>query len=224
MASMERRLFLHGLSAGVAGGLTGLISQALAADAQAIRQGIRRIDGEVYVNDKPAREGTPIRRGDTISTGRNSDAIYVLGDSAFYQRSDSRVDFGKTSAATFLRVVMGGLLSVFGKGNRQIATSLATAGIRGTGCYIEAEKHRTYFCLCYGAVVLQPKNGQTMRYRTTHHEKPLWIENRVMSAGSVVNHNDAEIIMLEELVGRGSPFAAGGGSYPPSGPGPVQLR
>ena len=59
-------------------------------------------------------------------------------------------------------MLTGGLLAVW-KGNRQIETSVATAGIRGTGCYIEVEKRRTYFCLCYGAVVLQPKNGQTVR-------------------------------------------------------------
>ncbi len=213
MGKIERRLFLHSLSAGVAGGLTGFISQALAAGAPAIRQGMRRIHGEVSVNGRPAREGTPIRRGDTISTGQNSDAIYVLGDNAFYQRAGSRIDFGKTSAASFLRVVTGGLLAVFGKGRRQIATPLATAGIRGTGCYIEVEKRRTYFCLCYGAVVLRPKNGQTMRYQTTHHERPLWIADGTASPASVVNHTDAEIIMLEEFAGRRSPFRAGGKPY-----------
>lgn len=213
MGKIERRLFLHSLSAGVAGGLTGLISQALAAGTPAIRQGVRRIHGEVSVNGKPAREGTPIRRGDTISTGRNSDAIYVLGENAFYQRADSRIDFGKTSAASFLRVVTGGLLAVFGKGNRQIETSVATAGIRGTGCYIQAEERRSYFCLCYGAVVLQPKDGQTVRYTTTHHERPLWIENGATSPGSMVNHADAEIVMLEEFAGRRSPFRAGGKPY-----------
>lgn len=213
MGQIERRLFLHSLSAGVAGGLTGLISQALAADARAIRQGIRRIHGEVSVNGKPAQEGTPIRRGDTISTGQNSDAIYVLGNNAFFQKADSRVDFGKSSAATFLRVLAGGLLSVFGRGNRQLATSAATIGIRGTGCYIQAEERRSYFCLCYGAVVLQPENGQTVRYKTTHHERPLWIENGATSPASVVNHTDAEIIMLEEFAGRGSPFPPGGSTY-----------
>ena len=213
MGKIARRLFLHSLSAGMAGGLTGLIGQALAADAPAVRQGIRRIHGEVSVNGKPAHEGTSVHQGDTVSTGQNSDAIYVLGDNAFYQRADSRVDFGKTSAATFLRIVMGGLLSVFGKGSRQISTSVATARIRGTGCYIQAEENRNYFCLCYGAVVLLPTNGQTVEYQTTHHEWPLWIENGATSPASVVDHTDAELIMLEEFAGRGSPFPPGGSTY-----------
>ena len=165
------------------------------------------------MNGKPAQEGTPIRRGDTISTGQNSDAIYVLGDNAFFQKADSRVDFGKSSAATFLRVLAGGLLSVFGRGKSHLATYSATIGIRCTVCYIQAEERRSYFCLCYGAVVLQPENGQTVRYKTTHHERPLWIENGATSPASVVNHTDAEIIMLEEFAGRSSPFPPGGSTY-----------
>jgi len=121
-------------------------------------------------------------------------------------------------------VLTGGLLAVFGKGNRQIETSVATAGIRGTGCYIQAEERRNYFCLCYGAVVLRPKNGQTMRYKTTHHERPLWVENGATSPALVVNHTDAEIIMLEEFAGRSSPFRAGGKPYSRARPDPVRRR
>ena len=213
MGKIERRLFLRGMTAGVAGGLTALVHQALAADPKSLRQGIHRINGEVSVNGKPAREGTPIMRGDTVSTGAGAHAVYVLGDNAFLQRANSRVNFGESSVATFMRVVTGGLLSVFGKGGRQIATPTATIGIRGTGCYIETEARKSYFCLCFGAVELRPLNGQPLSYATTRHEKPVWIENGVTMPASVVNHTDAEIIMLEALVGRGSPFPAGGSRY-----------
>lgn len=213
MGKIERRLFLRGMTAGVAGGLTALVHQALAADPKSLRQGIHGINGEVSVNGKPAREGNPIMRGDTVSTGAGAHAVYVLGDNAFLQRANSRVDFGESPVATFMRVVTGGLLSVFGKGGRQIATPTATIGIRGTGCYIETEARKSYFCLCFGAVELRPLNGQPLSYATTHHEKPVWIENGVTMPASVVNHTDAEIIMLEALVGRGSPFPAGGSRY-----------
>ncbi len=215
MGTIERRLFLQSMAVGVAGGLGGLIHQALAADPRAVRQGISRITGEVKVNGKPARGGTPVNRGDTITTGAGADAVFVLGDNAFFQRANSRTDFGKSgdAAATFMRVVTGGLLSVFGKGSREIATVTSTIGIRGTGCYIEAEEHRSYFCLCFGAVELRPLNGQPLSYRTTHHERPVWIENGKTSPAAVVNHTDAEIIMLEALVGRGSPFPAGMSNY-----------
>jgi hypothetical protein len=113
-----------------------------------------------------------------------------------------------------MRVVTGGLLSVFGRcARRQILTPTATIGIRGTGCYIETDAAKSYFCLCFGAVELQPGNGPMLSYSTTHHEKPLWIENGKTMPATVVNHTDAEVIMLEALVGRGSPFPAGMNRY-----------
>ena len=156
---IERRRFLRGMSAGVAGGLTGLIQQVLAADARSLPQGIISIKGEVTVNGAPAREGTPVKAGDVVATGAGAQAVYVFAENAFLQRANSRVDFGDTAIASFLRVVTGGLLSVFGKGRRQLATPVATIGIRGTGCYIETGASKSYFCLCFGEVYLQPLNG-----------------------------------------------------------------
>ncbi len=213
MRNPERRRILQNLAIGVAGGIGGLIHQALAAEPRAFQQGIRRANGDVQVNGKPARNGTPVRPGDVVTTGARASAVYVMGDNAFFLRANSQVDMGHTGIADFLRVVSGGLLSVFGKGNRQIATTTATIGIRGTGCYIEAEPAKSYFCLCYGEVELTPTNGQPLSYRTSHHERPLWIENGVTAPASVVNHTDAEVIMLEALVGRRSPFPPGGSLY-----------
>ncbi len=201
------------MSAGVAGGLTALIREALAAGSSPPRQGIITIRGEVAVNGAPASVGSLITRGDTITTGPGAYAVYVLGDDAFMQRANSRAIFGEVSAATFLRVVTGGLLSVFGRGRRQLATTTATIGIRGTGCYIETDAAKSYFCLCFGAVDLQPEGGQSLSFATTHHERPVWIENGAATPAAVINHTDAEVIMLEGLVGRGSPFPAGGSKY-----------
>ena len=210
MKKIERRRFLQSLSAGVAGGLTGWVHQALAADPKSLQEGIHRIKGEVTLNGAPAREGTVIKSGDVVLTGAGAHAVYVLGDNAFMQRANSRVDFGDSAVAAFLRVVTGGLLSVFGKSPRQLATQVATIGIRGTGCYIETDERKTYFCLCFGTVDLQPLNGQMLSYSTKQHEKPVWIENGATTPARVVNHTDAEIIMLEALVGRGSPFPVAG--------------
>jgi hypothetical protein len=201
------------MSAGVAGGLTGLIREALAAEAGSPKQGFITVKGEVAVNGVPAAVGAPVKRGDSITTGAGAYAVYVLGNDAFMQRANSQASFGDSSVATFLRVVTGGLLSVFGKGRRQLATTTATIGIRGTGCYIETEAAKSYFCLCFGAVDLQPENGKPVSYSTTHHEKPLWIQNGATMPATVINHTDAEVIMLEALAGRGSPFPAFGSKY-----------
>ena len=209
MTEFQRRLFLRGIAAGAAGGLTVRVRQALAADPKSLPQGLIKSSSEVSVNGKLVREGAPIAPGDVVETGAVARAVYVIGNNAFMQRPNSRVDFGDTAAASFLRVVTGGLLSVFGKGRRQLAIPVATIGIRGTGCYIETDERRAYFCLCFGAVDVQPVKGDPLNYQTTHHEKPVWIEDGTMKAAGVVNHTDAEIIMLEALVGRRSPFPAG---------------
>ena len=115
------------------------------------------------------------------------------------------------SALDAVRLLSGRLLSVFGKGGpRQLVTSTATVGIRGTGAYMEAEALRTYFCLCYGSVELTTARGDARDvYSTEHHESPRYVYNdgraRPIVMANVANHTDDELIMLEALVGRTPP-------------------
>ena len=196
------------MAAGAAGGMMGWIHHALAADPKSLPQGLVESRGEVLVNGKPVTKGSPVAPGDVVETGKGARAVYLIDDNVFLQRQNSRVEFGN-SVETFLRIVTGGLLSVFGKGDsRKITTPTAAIGIRGTGCYIETDEKKTYFCLCCGRVDLQPVNGQPSSYETRHHEKPVWIEDGATRPASVENHTDAEVIMLEALAGRRSPFSA----------------
>ena len=175
MTKLKRRQFIRGLAVGAAGGLTAWIHHALAADPKSLPQGVVESRGEVLVNGKPAAKGSPVAPGDVVETGKGARAVYLIDDNVFLQRQNSRVEFGN-SVETFLRIVTGGLLSVFGKGgSSKLTTPTAAIGIRGTGCYIETDEKKTYFCLCFGAVDLQPVNGQPSTFETTHHEKPLWI-------------------------------------------------
>lgn len=221
-----RRSLLRALAAaGLFGpaGISGLIRDALAKGNAPIAAGLRKLRGDVTVNSKPAREGQLIGPGDTVVTGRNSEAIYVIGQDAFLQRESSTISFGADATQNLLRVVTGKLLSVFGKGDRSIQVSTATVGIRGTGCYIEDEgsgvKARTYFCLCYGSCELTPSATPQEResYSTTHHDKPMYIHNDLtmpkrMVAAGVINHSDDELKLLESLVGRWPPFYGQGGT------------
>ena len=58
-------------------------------------------------------------------------------------------------------------------------------------------------------VVDDPKEAETVR--TQHHDEPRFIYSkgtpRMMEKAPVFNHSDAELIMLESLVGRSTPFA-----------------
>ena len=197
--------------------LGALVGDALARDS---RSGLRGFRGEVSINGAPATFGMEIRPGDTLRTGPDSEAIYVLGRDVFMQRGESHVAFGSRAAADLMRVITGRLLSVFARGQRRIATPAATIGIRGTGCYIEAGEERTYFCLCYGEAVIARAGdpGQTETVRTRHHDKPMWLRDKagseMMSAAGVINHTDAELTLLEGLVGRTPPFAGIG--WPPT--------
>lgn len=217
---------------GAAGLLTsleilGLVRNALAAGANPVPPGLHKLKGTVTLNGQPAREGQLVKPGDTVVTGPGAEALYVIGQDAFLQRESSAVQFGAT-AADFMRVVTGRLLSVFGKGKeRKIQVGTATIGIRGTACYIEEEprggsanRGKTYFCLCYGEAEVVPAAapGQREVIRTTRHDHPIVIHAdpamaTMMVTAPVINHTDAELVMLENLVGRVPPFYASGPGY-----------
>ena len=215
-----KQLALTGIVGGI--GMSGIIRNVLANANDPIVTGMHKITGDVRVNGAVAREGMLLKNGDTIVTGTKSQAIYVLGQDAFFQRDNSTVTFGSGEAAHVMRVLTGKILSVFGKGQRTIRTSTATIGIRGTGCYIEDEptltndrSDRTYFCLCYGTADLVPTAAPNQRetITTKYHDHPLYIHgNKKMTtsmlSAPVINHSDIELALLESLVGRKPPFPA----------------
>ena len=178
--------------------------------AQGAAQGVRGGKGDVRVNGLPVVVGSLIRPGDTVEVGKGALAAFVVDQDAFLMRSNSRAELAGGSVLAAVRLVTGGLLSVFGGGQHRLTTSTATIGIRGTGAYMEAEQERTYFCLCYGtAEVASAKGEARASYSTTHHESPKYIygdgrEDAIVPA-SVSNHTDAELILLESLVGRTPP-------------------
>jgi hypothetical protein len=224
---MPRRQLLQRLSAAgllASGGVMGFLQRALAADLIPVPSGLHKFKGKVTINGRPARKGQSIRPGDTVVTSANGEATYVIGQDAFLQRGGSTISFGKT-LADFMRVVNGRILSVFGKGEREIRFATATIGIRGTACYIETgdiqrklgtdgtAHERAYFCLCYGAAQVTPTAvpAQQETIQTSHHDHPLYIDNdmgmpSMMVRAPVINHTDAELILLENLVGRWPPF------------------
>ena len=187
---------------------------ALAADA--IAQGVSRVRGEVLIGGKPARQGMEVGPGDVITTGREAELVYVMGRDAFLVRSGSRVEHTNTAGAAVvrsLRLVTGALLSVFEPGrDKRIRTETAAIGVRGTGIYVEFEMMRTYACTCYGEAELVPVDAprEAETVRTTHHELPRYIYPsgmpRMIERAPVINHTDAELILLESLVGRQVPF------------------
>lgn len=177
---------------------------------------VRELAGTVKVNGKPATRKTRVRPGDVVETGPKSKVVFVIGQDAFLLREQSRLNLdkskpGKEAVIAGLRLVTGALLAVFGKGLRTIETATATAGIRGTGVYIEASPTQTYFCTCYGEVELRDK-ARTVRklvvsgYHTPNMIFAQMVGGKMMAPAEVKDHTDDELIMLEKLVGRTSPI------------------
>lgn len=212
---MLRRRLLHSLAALAA---LPLLRPALANGNKPAAPGIQRLRGEVRVNGQPAQVGTVVKPGDTVSTGADSEVIYVIGQDAYLQRDRSTVSVLGDVAKTGMRVLTGKLLAVFGKGPQRIETATATIGIRGTGCYIESAPDKVYFCLCYGKadIELNGAPGKRESIETRHHDNPLYLHasgQSMMVPAGVENHNDDELTMLEALVGRVPPFAGQAAAY-----------
>jgi hypothetical protein len=197
-----------------------LLHDALAARAQP--EGMVMTKGEVLVNGANAKTGTLVAPGDRVVTAAGGLAVFTVGKDAFLLRENSELlSSGGSALIDSLRLVTGKLLSVFSRGRRSITTPTATIGIRGTGIYLEAEAERTYVCTCYGVVDLQASNMPMARetVSTTHHDAPRYIYAhgdmpiKMIEVAPVLNHSDAELIMLEALVGREPPFVGSGKQY-----------
>jgi len=181
-------------------------------------QSIYRLSGDVMVNGNPATLQTRIGPADTIQTGKDAEIVYVVGESAFILRGESRVTLESPGAGSLVlsgfRIVTGALLSVFPRGRQlRLATQTATIGIRGTGVYAEAELNQTYFCTCYGTADVTATNDAQSKetVEATHHDRPLYIlgdekPGRGIREAPFINHTDQELTLIEALVGRTPPF------------------
>ena len=175
------------------------------------------LDGQVQVNGQSADLETRIRTGDLVKTGKGSEVVFAVGSDSFILRSNSQMEIeGSNFFVDSLRLLTGSVLSVFGKRNNRgltVNSATATLGIRGTGIYMEAEPDLTYLCTCYGRVdlssALNPNDAETIVAQ--HHDSPKYITNKA-SGGSHIrkapfkNHTDAELKLLEAIVGREVPF------------------
>jgi hypothetical protein len=216
-ASRRRMLRMMAASGALgAAGVSGVISRALAKGD--LPPGINRLEGSAEVNGIAAKVGTPVKLGDRIVTARASQAVIVVGSDAFLLRAQTTIEVkGRDGVLSEMLITTGRVLSVFAQKPVAIKASTASIGIRGTGAYIEVEPTSVYFCLCYGEALIDGPGMSSKLVKTTHHEEPLVMreDGGIMRAepGPFQNHSDAELIMLEALVGREPPFMKDG-QYP----------
>ncbi|MBL8511426.1 MAG: hypothetical protein JNM52_07255 [Betaproteobacteria bacterium] len=228
--SARRRWLAQATALGVLGpaGLSGFIQEALAKGDLSGVQGIATLTGQATVNGAPAKVGTKVVTGDKVATSANSSTVVVVGKDAYLLRDNTQVIFvenkEKPGVLDSVLIATGKVLSVFEKRPATSRVSIkaqnATIGIRGTGCYIEIQEKRTYFCLCYGeASISGPGMASAKTILTAYHENPLWLGEKSaameIESGPFINHTDTELYMLEKLCGRLPPFveAAQQGKY-----------
>jgi hypothetical protein len=202
-----------------ASGTLGLwAARSLAAGRFPLARGVVKVTGEAFVNDRPAEVGKLVLPDDVIRTGPRSELIYVIDKDAYLvrERSEVRHSAPSPTAVAALRVVTGAVLAVLGSGRKDVILPTATAGIRGTGFYTSISDERMYFCLCYGTVDLASRTqpAAAMTITTRYHDRPVYIGDgsagAVFTEAPVIDHTDAELIMMESLVGRTPPFVQPG--------------
>jgi hypothetical protein len=181
------------------------------AGAQAQQRGnIVELVGDATLNGERLRPDGFVQTGDRVETGPNSNLVFVLGNSAFQVRQNTRltVERGDTLfAVSVLRLLTGAVVSVWGKGrSRQIVTPTITAGIRGTGVYTEVfanQAFRSYFCNCWGTVdlIAGPDRAQSQ----AQYHQAFWGEaepknGRLLTPAKAINHTDEELEFLARLI------------------------
>jgi len=216
----RRRFLLYLLSTGALSTITACGSSGQAASAMpeelSAGRSIFKFSGDVRVNGQQVTLETLIRAGDVIETFDKSFIIFVLNKDSFILRSNSKMSLPVAVAAvvpTVLSLDRGKVLTVLASRTTRIKTPSAIIGIRGTGVYLEAEPELSYVCTCYGLADLattdDPDINETIL--SEHHTSPRYILADKSSAKRIQpapfkNHDDQELLLIETLVGRTTPY------------------
>jgi len=227
--SYRREYLMRLLACGALGLLPARLASAgwFSSDPEKLAddQSIHSLEGSAWVNGETADLKTRIRAGDRVETGADSEIIFAVGGDSFILRSDSRMDIeGGNFLVQGLRLLSGSLLSVFAPRAADepliVGAPTATIGIRGTGVYLEAEPELTYVCTCYGEVALASNldADDAELIATTNHDMPRYVASKAVKGtrirpAPVINHSNAELKLLEAIVGREPPKGFGAKGY-----------
>ena len=199
------------LKAAAAWAATGGLPAALAQQ----RSNIVELTGDALLNGERLLPSRTIQTGDQIQTGPGSSLVFALGNASFRVRQNTMMTLERgvtLNTVSLLRIVTGGVVSVWGKGSttgtRAIITPTLTAGIRGTGVYTEVlpqQGSRTYFCNCYGTVDLDA-GGSKAQSQSNYHQS-FWADadeknGSRLSPAKFLDHTDEELEFLARLINQ----------------------
>ena len=208
--TLTRRRFLR-----AAAGASGLL---LPLSSFGAPDQVHDLRGRVLINNRPATTKSDIVPGDRIVTGSDGHFVFVMGQDAMMLRSRSELVIERYDDGGLLRLITGALGAVFGKGReRRIVAANVTAGIRGTGVYMETRGDGTYFCTCWGTVDLAASDDAKDReVVTSTRHTPRLVAARPEGGtrfrpAPFETHTDEEMDILQKCVGRRSPILVPGG-------------
>jgi len=186
---------------------------------------IQTLRGGVLVNGRRVDMGAVIRAGDYVSTLADGFVLFAVGRDAFMLRGNGEMRFDPSPEpflVTGLRLISGALGAVFGKRSAasvKIVAPNVTAGIRGTGCYLEArvyleaEPDLTYFCTCYGTIEMTSNVNTRERIvaTTRHHDAPSLFypaarNGSLIAPAAMETHSDAEMLAVAKAAGQQPPW------------------
>lgn len=188
-------------------------------------QSIYSFEGEVTVDDILITQSnmtkTVIRANSVVITGQSSWIMFAIGKDAHHLRENSHLALESTGIfEEAMRLLTGSVLSVFAKRKPtetqfKMHTTTATVGIRGTAVYAESDTalNRSYVCTCYGEVdvsaIADPSISENIK--SAHHDNPRYIyadksQGDIIQPAPMKNHADAELSLIEAIVGRTTPF------------------
>lgn len=154
-------------------------------------------------------------KGALIIETDHEESRFKIGKDAFLLRPNSKIALEHDGIFTkALSLLGGGAMAVFGGGEKKVHTKTFTAGIRGTGIYLqEYADDMVYSCLCYGkADYHAPLSSELLlSLEAIHHDKPIQVVKT--SKGKLEyyeyrepNHSDEELRRLEKMCDREVPF------------------
>lgn len=207
---LARRRFLSSTTA-LAASLAWLDPQC------AMSQGVSNIvemRGDIAVNGRRLAPDGVIQTGDRVQAGPGSSAGFTIGRDAFLIRPNTDLTLSRGSSLFFIsgaRLITGALLAVFGRSElpRALVAPTVTAGIRGTGFYVEVRPDSTYFCTCFGTIVLDSLTGDSETVIATRHQARRILATpsggRSIVTAPFEHHDDVELEQLAKLVGQRAP-------------------
>lgn len=184
------------------------------------RSNLVQLIGGVQLNGQRLLPDQTVQTGDQLQTGPASSVIFVIGDSAFHVRANSRLSLERGKSLTTvsqLRLHAGAVASVWAtSGDHQILMPGLAATFQSAGVYAQAPAQlgrASYLCNCYGTLALSSGKDKTS-CTSTYHEA-FWAaagssEGDALMPADRINHTDAELEFLARLVSQETTWQATG--------------